>query len=1263
MADIELDSLELQITSDAKNAQSGLDALIGTLDTLKLKTKGGVGLTAVANQVGRLALEAGKLNGSEGTKLESLARGLQALSGLGNLKLSSSIANQISGIGSAVKNLDGVDFSKVTDLATGLAPLGTIGKSNLGSVMNQLKTLPSVMAELNKVDMNAFTAKVKQLTTALKPLADEMQKVANGFSAFPAKIQKFLSSSSKVPSSNNASSKSFVGLAAKATAFVYTLKRAGGVVAQWINKSNEHVENLNLFTVSMGEYAASAQEYAESVGEVMGIDPSAWMRNQGVFMTLATGFGVATDRAATMSQQLTQLGYDISSFYNTSVEDAMQKLQSGLSGELEPLRRLGYDLSQAKLEATALSLGIDKTVSSMTQAEKAELRYYAIMTQVTQVQGDMARTLEAPANQMRIFKAQTEQAARALGNIFIPALNAILPYAIAAVKIIRMLADAVAALFGFELTEVGSSGISGLGDDAGGASKQLDQATGSAKKLRKVLLGIDELNVLPDTSAGAGSGSGEGAGGSFNFELPTYDFIGEATDNRVNEIVKKMREWLGIADGINSWSDILNSRLGSILSKVGLIGAGILAWKLTKGFIDGIAAIKALLASPSYSIAIGLILSIVGFTLAFDGMEDAIKNGLDGLNFTEIVSGSLFGTAGAAIVGSKFVAWLAKIFEGKAIGKAIASLMAKLGVKTAGALGATLLGAVSAIVTGLGAMFVGIYDAIKNGIDWLSGILISGGATAAGAGIGALIGSIGGPLGAAIGLAVGLLTDFGIWLWQNFEKVEAWFTELPGVVKVLGTTLVFVLTGGIVPIITGIITLFKKWDSVVEMFRNGCSAVGQFFVSLWNGIVSVWNTVAAWFNTNVIQPVVGFFSGLWSDIVAIFTAAPGWFNTNVIQPVVGFFVGMWNGISAAASKCWSAIVKFFSPAINWFSKLFGSIRQTISDIFYNIGIIASGCWEIIKAAWGIVSTWFNTKVIQPVKNFFTQLWATIRTTAINAWNGIKSVFSTIGGWINQKIIIPVRTFFSNLWNGVKTGAIAAWTGIKSAYASVPTWISTKIIQPVGKFFSNLWAGFINGAKNAWSGVKSVFSTVASFFKTTFQNAWNGIIRVFSTAGAIFVNIKNAIVTAFKSIVNRIISGLNTVIAIPFNGINTALSRIRSINILGLTPFSGLKTISVPAIPLLAQGGVVDSGQLFVANERGPELVSNIGHKSAVMNNDQIVDSVSKGVYRAVTQAMGQSGGSQVVEAKVNDKVLFEVVVDRNRRETMRTGLSPLLGGA
>jgi hypothetical protein len=256
----------------------------------------------------------------------------------------------------------------------------------------------------------------------------------------------------------------------------------------------------------------------------------------------------------------------------------------------------------------------------------------------------------------------------------------------------------------------------------------------------------------------------------------------------------------------------------------------------------------------------------------------------------------------------------------------------------------------------------------------------------------------------------------------------------------------------------------------------------------------------------------------------------------------------------------------------------------------------------------------------------------------------------------------VGTFFSNLWTGIQTAAVAAWTGIVAVYGAVSNWINTNIIRPVSTFFSGLWTGFVIGAKDAWAGVKSIFSTVATFFHDTFKKAWEGIVKVFSVAGQIFVDIKNGIVTAFKAVVNGLIGGINKVVSVPFNAIDTALGVIRNIEILGLTPFSNLKGISVPAIPYLAQGGVVDAGQLFVAREAGAELVGNVGRKTAVMNNDQIVDSVSRGVYQAVVAAMGNSRGDQVVEAKVNDKVLFEVLVSRARQETIRTGYNPLLGG-
>ena len=141
---------------------------------------------------------------------------------------------------------------------------------------------------------------------------------------------------------------SFTDLFHKMKVGIGTIKRVGSTLYSFVKKSADYTENMNLFSVAMGKYATTftddmgevvmgASEYAEVVSEALGIDPSEWVRSQGVFMTMATGFGVASDRAALMSKNLTQLGYDLSSFYNLSTEDAMLKLKSGLAGELEPL--------------------------------------------------------------------------------------------------------------------------------------------------------------------------------------------------------------------------------------------------------------------------------------------------------------------------------------------------------------------------------------------------------------------------------------------------------------------------------------------------------------------------------------------------------------------------------------------------------------------------------------------------------------------------------------------------------------------------------------------------------------------------------------------------------------------------------------------------------------------------------------------------------------------------------------------------------------
>ena len=474
------------------------------------------------------------------------------------------------------------------------------------------------MAEIDNlvinVEVTGNTNELHDIAILIEGIDKKTEKATSKMASFGASIKNIL----------------------KSATFIQTMRYLGNAV----NKSMEYTESLNLFNVAMGEYADEAKRYAEEVSQIMGIDPAQWMKAQGTFNILATGFGVTADKAAIMSKNLTQLGYDISSFYNINVQDAMLKLQSGMAGELEPLRRLGYDLSVARLQEEAYALGIDKKITKMNQAEKSMLRYHAIMSQVTQVQGDMARTLESPANQTRILKAQIDQLNRAIGNIFIPLLNKMLPYLIAMAQMAREAAESIDLFFGFTLPEVDySSASASVGDIA----TDLDDANSSAKELKRTLMGFDEINRLTDDKSGSGAGAGGGVG--FDMDLLEYDFLGDRLAKDLDDVKEKMET----------------------IAKVASVIAGVLAvWKIKSSLIPSIKNVINGLDKVS-QIAAGIGLIVIGISLAYSsgksmgyndakGVQQELKDSILamlGIIATGIggglVGGALLGTVGAGI--------------------------------------------------------------------------------------------------------------------------------------------------------------------------------------------------------------------------------------------------------------------------------------------------------------------------------------------------------------------------------------------------------------------------------------------------------------------------------------------------------------------------------------------------------------------------------------------------------------------------------------
>ena len=867
-----------------------------------------------------------------------------------------------------------------------------------------------------------------------------------------------------------------------------------------IKKSSDYVENVNLFTVSMGQYAGEARQYAEEVSEVMGIDPGEWMRNQGVLMTLATGFGVAGDRAALMSKNLTQLGYDLSSFYNISVEEAMQKIKSGFAGELEPLRAVGYDLSNAKLEATALELGIDKAVSSMTQAEKAQLRYYAIMTQVTTAQGDMARTLDEPANQMRIFKAQLSMAAREIGNVFIPALNAILPYAIAVTKVVRNLASSLASLVVYVMPEFDYSGVdamSGVADDTSGA---LDDAVDSAKKLKSYMLGFDELNVINPSTSNTMEGVGE-----FDFELPEYDFIGGAINSEVNKIVEQIEESLAEIMSIASGFALA---VGAVLTFTGInipLGLGLMALG-----------------------AIGL---VTNTAVNWNAMESPL----------ETILGTLEGLIGGALL-------------------ATGAILAFTGINIPLGLALMAGGAIS-LATAFALNWESVTEPVRQVIGTLAGIV--GGALLT-------LGAILAFTGVNIPMGIAMMATGAISL---ASAVALNWGSLTGDVTSSITTIEYIVSGALIGL------------GAVLAFGGVNIPLGIALMAM--GAVTLGTAIAM--NTSALSDEV-------KEVIAIITAAVSLalLAVGAILAFTGANIPL--GIALMAG---GALLMGTAILPNW-NELSDSVKDTISIIMAAVG----GALLVLGAILA-----FSGINIPLGIGFMLVGAASLGTAMALNWNSIVTALrgpvGLITGIISGALLvlgavlcftgvgIPIGIALMLAGAaGLATVVALNWNAVKEAVS--------KVIKSILKILSG--AMLVLGVLMCLSGAGIGLGLALIFGALKLSNtAWG-------TDDNPITNFVKKMVNGIVKVINWAIDGINEMFHIEFDGL--------VIGGVEIIPSFDKRLINIPKIPLLAEGGFPEQGQMFIAREAGAEMVGNIGRRTAVVNNEQIVASISGGVAEA-----------------------------------------------
>ena len=1068
-------------TSGFANLADSLRGFIG-LESVKIPN--------IGNTITGIVTATEKIDASTAQKLSQLADGLKTLTDLPTV--SSSLPERLNGVVSSVEKIGTLDTSKIQPFVQSMEGLGNL---KISSTLNtQITKLAETADKLKAADFSGLI----NLNAALAPLAGtiasistQIPTVANGLSQLGRSAQQSGQQAGQSEGFwkrlfNTLRSANFwTNLYAKMKLVFGMAKRLASTIAGWIDKSNQYIENVNLFTASMGEYAQEAQEYAEKVGAVMGIDPGAWMRNQGVFNTIITGFGVVGDRAYKMSKNLTQLGYDISSFFNISVDDAMKKLSSGISGELEPLRRLGFDLSATRLQEEATALGINKKVSAMTQAEKAELRYHAILTQVTVAQGDMARTLDTPANQLRILKAQVEQCARAFGNIFIPILNAVLPYAIALANAIRTVAQAIAGLFGFKMPEVDYSGISTASSAVDDLDSSLGSASGSAKKLKETLAGFDELNIIAQESGGSGKGktgtSGAGGGG-FDFELPEYDFLGGLIGSKADEILQK---WQPAIDWILTHLDVVkNAVLG--------VAAGLAMWNIGRAFNLGL--------GKTAKLTIGIALAVYGVLTAYKAFKDQWENGVTLENMQTMLEG-----VGSAVLG--------------------------LGI----AFGTTGWG-VGLLIGGLVLIINPLKEFIETGkmTDEMLGQL-SIGILAIGAGIALLTGSWIPVVIAAVGVAVAWVVqkwdDIKAAFVQAWEAIESWWNTT--VVPAFNTAVEWIDKNVLQPVV----------QFFVDIYNGVVKAIGDI-ATWWTTSALPWiNEKVEWVNTNIVQPVVQFFVDLYQGVVDAINGIPTWWtqtvlpwvaekvawvDSNIVQPVVQFFVDIYDGIIGAinsVSTWWTGTVvpwvtekvkwvedNILNPVIDAFTKIYQGILKDIQNV--------RDWWTGTAEPWiNDKVQWVDTNIVQPVVQFFTNIYDGI----LKAIGDIATWWTgTVVPWINEKItwidttiVQPVCQFFTDIYNGIVdtiNGIPTWWTGTVVPWINEKIqWIDDTLVQPVVQFFTNIYDGIVSAIAQIpvwWTGTvvpwvtekiawvdSTIVQPVCQFFTTIYDGIVSAINQV------------------------------------------------------------------------------------------------------------------------------------------------------------------------
>lgn len=1096
MADVDITSLSVEISAESQGAELNIDKLATAISNLR--TKGNV--TKVVNSLDKLSASISALKqasaGLSGLdKITSFLNGISNVNTTASTKSINTVVNAIKKIPTAVSGLNGVDFysmsGSITQLTNALAPLSILDASNLkalGSAFNAIGKVPDLTDKLKATDLDSFASSCQKISAALTPLASQLDKVGNAFAKLPPQLSKVVTQANRVTAANERQKKSYLSLSNQLNGFMLSAKKLVSLkaIAEYLGKAvakfNDFYEATDLFHNAMGNLSGEADTLISKMQGLLGVDPTKAMTYMATIQSLGTSFGLASDKAYVLSKNLTQLAYDEGSYWNKDVAETFTAMSSAISGEIEPIRRLGVDLSQARLQQELLALGFNKQVSSLSQADKAVLRYIAIMKQTANVQGNLAQTIQSPANQIKILKAQLDMLAKSVGSLLYPAMKSILPPLIAAVQLIREFVEWVAKLMGVKVV---FTDFTKSADSVGGIGDAMDNTADSTKKAAKALkdytMGFDELNIIDPTQGSSGSGSGASAGNILgDVDLSGYDMFKQYNEEFAKQI------------------DAIKQKIKDMLPVIGAISAALALWKITNFLTNIATAISKMTDLQKLALSIATVVVEASLVFSFAKGYASSGNPLELLG--EVVSAAfgsfvLWRTMGADGVtlgmGIAFVASLAGLTyalgTGEAnLGDASTWIQAALTTAFGSITGITLLtnlgaasGTAATLSIGLAGLitFAGItfslgeklkeFPVLDTIITALMGIF--GGA--AGAGVALLVGAslpVAGAVAAA-GVGIGLVLHWAGIKWGAKESGEKTDAAAEADIKMHYVENVFE----------------QRIDAIKQIIVTKWNAVIDFMTSLPEKVGNIVSSIGEWFSSlpEKIGYALGFAVGKigeWVEnmIVTVTTEVP-----KIVSSVVKFFEELPGNI-------WTAILKTLDVISEWRERMVAfvvvEIPKIVSSIVEEFKKLPGELKKLGKFIWD--------GLINGLKDAWSTVTDGIKSFTDGFVNGFKealgihspsTVFAELGGYVVEGLANGITGSLGYV-NDAMNKLVDATKLKGEGMANYGIDCGTSYVNGIISGLDSKWAELDNNLKT------NFFGTVQTFIQAAQSGDWKTV---------------------------------------------------------------------------------------------------------------------------------------------------------------------------